>query len=62
MYMNKITKNFNEKSAFRSVPEFVRSILFSRMLFSLRAKGISRKDKKASVVSIFRLKLRSLLE
>jgi len=53
MYMNKITKNFNEKSAFR-VLEFVRSDPFLRMLFSLRAKGTSRKDKKASVVSIFR--------
>lgn len=49
----KITKNFDEKNAFR-VPEFLRSDPFLRMLFSLRAKGTSRKGKRVSVVSIFR--------
>lgn len=52
-YMKKFTKSFDEKSAFR-VPEFLRFDLFSRMLLSLRAKGTSRKGKRASVVSIFR--------
>jgi len=49
----KITKNFDDKNAFR-VPEFLRFDPFSRILFSLRAKGTFRKDKRASVVSIFR--------